>query len=121
MERGNNLSEVIQCVFTVMNDYILFIDAGSDSSDSDADDVSPLDHPNYAKLTPLLLAVKEDCPVSVEKLVRANCSLRIGIDSVDKTAVHLAAKLNRAKCLEVMMDASDEVVEQLKKTLVEQV
>ena len=51
--------------------------------------------------------------------MKAGCSLRIGIDSVDKTAVHLAAKLNRAKCLEFMVDgASDEVIEQLKKILV---
>ena len=97
----------------------MFIDSVSDSSDSCANDVSPMDQLNNAQLTPLLLAIKEDCLDSVGKLVGAGCSLKIGVDSIDKTALHLAAKLNRAKCLEVIIDrASEEVIEQLKKILV---
>ncbi|KAI6660692.1 Serine/threonine-protein phosphatase 6 [Oopsacas minuta] len=89
----------------------------SDSSDSYAvNDV--LYQKNYARLTPLLLAIKENCPNSVRKLIAACCSMRIGLDKDDKTAVHYAARLNRAECLEIMSNVEDDNLEDYKKILV---
>ena len=69
-------------------------------------------------MTPLVLAIENDCPGSVKTLIAAGSSLEKGIDRVDETALHVAARLNRASCLEVMSEGKDNYLTEFEKMLV---
>ena len=86
-----------------MNIFI-FSDASSNSSDSSGDTDNLFYQTNDSNLTPLFLAIKEDLPKSVSKLLSAGCDMANHGQDDNNTAVHSAADLNRAACLEAMRE-----------------